>query len=86
MFVDMQPADYQPVLPSDLSYGIGHRWMRNRRQRLADAPAYKKAGYRVVACCDTVEERAHSAAANFGSALVTTELEELLIASGGAGC
>ena len=23
MFQDLQPTDYQPVLPSDLGYGIG---------------------------------------------------------------
>ena len=77
MFVDMQPADYQPVLPSDLGYGIG---LVGCGIVVSDsqAPAYKEAGYSVVACCDTVEERAHSAAAIFGSPLVTTDLEELL--------
>ena len=77
MFVDMQPADYQPVLPSGLGYGIG---LVGCGIVVSDsqAPAYKEAGYRVVACCDTVEERAHSAAAIFGSPLVTTDLEELL--------
>ena len=77
MFQDLQPADYQPVLPSDLDYGIG---LVGCGIVVSDShvPAYKKAGYRVVACCDQVEERAHSAAAKFGSPLVTTNLEELL--------
>ena len=77
MFQDLQPADYQPVLPSDLGYGIG---LVGCGIVVSDSqvPAYKKAGYRVVACCDIIEERAHSVAANFGSPLVTTNLEELL--------
>ena len=77
MFQDLQPADYQPVLPSDLGYGIG---LVGCGIVVSDSqvPAYKKAGYRVVACCDKIEERAHSVAANFGSPLVTTNLEELL--------
>ncbi len=77
MFVDMQAADYQPVLPSGLGYGIG---IVGCGITVCDsqAPAYMKAGYRVVACCDRIEESAHGAAANFGSILVTTELEELL--------
>ena len=77
MFQDLQPADYQPVLPSDLGYGIG---LVGCGIVVSDShvPAYKKAGYRVVACCDKIEGRAHSAAANFGSPLVTTNLEELL--------
>ena len=77
MFVDMQPSDYQPVVPSDLGYGIGFVGCGILVSGL-EMPAYKKAGYRVVACCDKVEERAHSAAANFGSPLVTTDLGELL--------
>ncbi len=77
MFVDMQPADYQPVLPSELGYGIGIVGCGILVQGL-EVPAYKKAGYRVVACCDRFEERARSAAASFDSPLVTTDLEELL--------
>ena len=77
MFVDMQPADYQPVVPSDLNYGIGLVGCGILVEGL-EMPAYKKAGYRVVACCDKIEERAHSVAASFGSPLVTTDLEVLL--------
>ena len=77
MFVDMQPADYQPELPSDLRHGIGIVGCGILVSGL-QMPAYKKAGYRVVACCDKIEERARSVAANFGSPLVTTNLEELL--------
>ena len=77
MFVDMQSADYQPVLPSVLGYGIGIVGCGILVQGL-EMPAYRKAGYRVVACCDRIEERARSAAASFDSPLVTTDLEELL--------
>ena len=77
MFVDMQPADYQPVLPSELGYGIGIVGCGILVQGL-EVPAYRKAGYSVVACCDRFEERARSAAASFDSPLVTTDLEELL--------
>ena len=77
MFVDMQPADYQPVLPSELGYGIGIVGCGILVQGL-EVPAYRKAGYHVVACCDRFEERARRAAASFDSPLVTTDLEELL--------
>ena len=77
MFLDMQPSDYQPVLPSDPCNGIGFVGCGILVSGL-EMPAYKKAGYRVVACCDSIEERAHSVAANFGSPLVTTDLGELL--------
>ncbi len=77
MFVDMQPSDYLPELPSDLGYGIG---VVGCGIVVGDShiPAYKKADYRVVACCDTIEEKAHSAAAIYGSPLVTTDVGELL--------
>ncbi len=76
MFQDLQPADYQPVLPSDLRHGIGFVGCGNIVRR-SQMPSYKKAGYRVVACCDQVEERADSVAANFDNPLVTTNVEEL---------
>ncbi|MDE0464587.1 MAG: Gfo/Idh/MocA family oxidoreductase, partial [Caldilineaceae bacterium] len=77
MFVDMQSEDYQPVLPSDLRHGIGIVGC-GITVREAQVPAYKKAGYHVVACCDRIEERAHSVAASFGIPLVTTDVRELL--------
>ena len=77
MFPDLQPSDYQPDLPSELRFGVGFVGCGNIVQR-SQMPAYKRAGYRVVACCDLTEEKARSVAANFDNALVTTEVEELL--------
>ena len=77
MFVDIQSEDYQPVLPSDLRHGIGIVGC-GITVREAQVPAYRKAGYHVVACCDRIEERAHSVAASFGIPLVTTDVRELL--------
>ena len=77
MFPDLQPGDYQPDLPSDLGYGIGFVGCGNIVQR-SQMPAYKRAGFRVVACCDLTEEKARSVAANFDDPLVTTKAEELL--------
>ncbi len=51
MFVDMQPADYQPELPPDLRHGIGIVGCGILVSGL-QMPAYKKAGYRVVACAE----------------------------------
>ena len=77
MFPDLRPADYQPVLPSGPGYGIGIVGCGILVSGL-EMPAYRKAGYRVVACYDIVEERALSAASNFGIPQVTTNLEDLL--------
>ena len=77
MFPDLQPADYQPVLPSDLRYGIGFVGCGNIVLR-SQMPAYKRAGYRVVACCDMTVEKARDIAANFDNPLVTANVEELL--------
>lgn len=77
MFPDLQPADYQPVLPSDLRFGIGFVGCGNIVLR-SQMPAYKRAGYRVVACCDKTVEKARNIAANFDDPLVTTDVEELL--------
>ena len=77
MFLDLQPADYQPVLPSDLRYGIGFVGCGNIVLR-SQMPAYKRAGYHVVACCDKKVEKARNIAANFDDPLVTADVEELL--------
>ena len=77
MFPDLQPADYQPVLPSDLRNGIGFVGCGNIVLR-SQMPAYKRAGYRVVACCDMTVEKARDIAANFDNPLVTANVEELL--------
>ncbi|MXX25614.1 MAG: Gfo/Idh/MocA family oxidoreductase [Caldilineaceae bacterium SB0668_bin_21] len=78
MFPDLQPGDYQPDLPSDLGYGIGFIGCGNIVLR-SQMPAYKRAGYRVVACCDKTVEKAHNIAANFDNPLVTAYAEELLL-------
>ncbi|MXZ21848.1 MAG: Gfo/Idh/MocA family oxidoreductase [Caldilineaceae bacterium SB0665_bin_25] len=78
MFPDLQPGDYQPVLPSDLRNGIGFIGCGNIVLR-SQMPAYKRAGYRVVACCDKTVEKARNIAANFDSPLVTAYAEELLL-------
>ena len=77
MFPDLQPGDYQPDLPSDLGYGIGFIGCGNIVLR-SQMPAYKRAGYRVVACCDKTVEKARNIAANFDSPLVTAYADELL--------
>jgi len=77
MFPDLQPGDYQPDLPSDLGYGIGFIGCGNIVLR-SQMPAYKRAGYRVVACCDKTVEKARNIAANFDNPLVTAYADELL--------
>ena len=77
MFPDLKPGDYQPDLPSDLGYGIGFIGCGNIVLR-SQMPAYKRAGYRVVACCDKTVEKARNIASNFDNPLVTAYAEELL--------
>ena len=67
----INPSSFRPRL----RYWLG--WMRHHRQRLADA-RLQEGRLPCVACCDKIEERAHSVAAKFGSPLVTTNLEELV--------
>ena len=60
--VTLQPEDYRPGPPGgvDLSqYGVGIVGCGGIANG-AHLPAYAKAGYRVVACCDVDEEAARN--------------------------
>ncbi len=73
-------ADYRPAAPPPevvARYGIGLVGCGGIA-RGAHLPAYRRAGYRVTACCDVVEASARKAAADFGIPFWTSELDALL--------
>lgn len=76
----LAPADYRPAPPAEEvrnRYGIGLIGCGGIA-RGAHLPAYRDFGYRVVACCDMVEENARRAAADFGIPFWTTEVDAIL--------
>lgn len=79
-YVDLRPEDYRPVPPPDeikQRYGIAVVGCGGIVQH-AHLPAYRSFGYRVVAACDVVEEKARHVAAEFHIPFWTTHVEEVL--------
>ena len=76
----LREPDYRPAPPPDevkQRFGIGVIGCGGI-MRGAHLPAYKNFGYRVVACCDLVEENARRTAEQFGIPHWTTDVEALL--------
>jgi predicted dehydrogenase len=76
----LKKEDYLPGPPKgvDLNkYGIGIIGCGGI-VNIAHLPAYKKAGFKVVACCDVNAEAARSTAEKFDIPFWTTKVEELL--------
>jgi predicted dehydrogenase len=75
--IELETADYYPYPPEKKDYGIGIVGSGGI-VRGAHLPAYKKCGYRVLACCDVVEENARAAAEEFNIPHYSTRLEDVL--------
>lgn len=79
----LEPTDYRPAPPPDeikQRYGIGLIGCGGI-SRGAHLPAYRTCGYRVVGCCDMIEENARRAAADFGIPFWSTDVDALLARS-----
>jgi len=74
---ELRRDDYIPAPPKHINWGIGIVGMGNIVQG-GHLPAYRKCGYRVVACYDLNNETARRGAAEFGIPTVATTLDELL--------
>jgi predicted dehydrogenase len=74
---ELKTADYYPFPPQEKNYGIGIVGSGGV-VRGAHLPAYKKCGYRVLACCDVVEENARLAAEEFDIPHFSSRLEDVL--------
>jgi predicted dehydrogenase len=80
MEIDLRVEDYRPGPPADVdvhAYGIGLIGCGGIANG-AHLPAYQKAGYRVVACCDVQEEAARATAERWGIPFWTTDVRKLL--------
>jgi predicted dehydrogenase len=75
--IELKKTDYYPYPPDKKDYGIGIVGSGGI-VRGAHLPAYKKSGYRVLACCDVVEENARLAASEFDIPHYSTRLEDVL--------
>ena len=78
--VDLHPDDYLPQPPpQDIvqRYGIAIVGCGNIAQYI-HLPAYRKFGYRIVAACDVVEEKARKVAEDHGIPFWTTRVEEVM--------
>jgi len=75
--VELKTADYYPYPPEKKDYGIGIVGSGGV-VRGAHLPAYQKCGYRVLTCCDVVEDNARAAAIKFGIAHYSMRLEDVL--------
>ncbi len=77
---ELRTEDYRPAPPPEAirsRFGVGVIGCGGI-MRGAHLPAYRRFGYRVVACCDVVEENARQAADQFGIPFWTTDVEALL--------
>ena len=80
MHIELPPDRYRPSPPSREiveRYGIAVVGCGGIAQG-AHLPAYRDFGYRVVAACDLMEERARQAADAYGIPFVTTNVDEVL--------
>jgi predicted dehydrogenase len=75
--LDLDPEEYTPSAPERLEYGIGLIGCGGIA-RGAHLPAYRKFGYRVVACCDIDAAAMRQAREAFEIPFGTTQVEELL--------
>jgi predicted dehydrogenase len=75
--LELRPEEYQPRTPERHDYGIGLIGCGGIA-RGAHLPAYRKFGYRVVACCDLNEEAMRQARDGFEIPFGTTDADELL--------
>lgn len=76
----ISPADYLPNVPPDINlghYGIGLVGCGSIANT-AHLPGYRKAGLKVVACCDINPDAARTTAEKFGIPFWTTDIRELL--------
>ena len=80
MHIELPPDSYRPAPPAREiveRYGIAVVGCGNIA-RGAHLPAYRDFGYRLVAACDLVEEKAQQAADEYGIPFVTTNVNEVL--------
>jgi predicted dehydrogenase len=75
--LELHPEEYEPRAPERCDYGIGLIGCGGIA-RGAHLPAYRKFGYRVVACCDINNEAMRRAREEFQIPFGTTEVTELL--------
>ncbi len=76
----LEPSEYLPGPPADTdvaAFGIGLVGCGGIANG-AHLPAFRKAGYRVVACCDVVEAAARGTAERWGIPFWTTDVRALL--------
>ena len=69
--------DYFPSPPDDKGYGIGIIGTGGI-VRGTHLPAYRNCGYRVLACCDIVEDNARQAAEAFNIPVYSNKMEDVL--------
>ncbi|MCS7224973.1 MAG: Gfo/Idh/MocA family oxidoreductase [Armatimonadetes bacterium] len=77
LFEEIVSIDYSIKLPEKKDYGIGVIGCGGIMNG-AHLPAYQQAGFRVVACCDVVEEAARSTAERFSIPQFFTDYRRLL--------
>jgi len=75
--ISLQPSEYLPAPPRQKEYGIGFVGCGSIALG-AHLPAYQRCGYRVVAVCDLIEDKARQAQQCFGVPRITTRLEDIL--------
>src|SRR5438874_13585926 len=76
-FSPLLPLDYKPKLPSDPSLGIGLIGA-GQIVNQAHLPAYRKAGFRVLAITDQNRSAAEATAHRFEIPRICESIEELL--------
>ena len=78
--MSLQPEQYRPGPPPDIDlsqYGVGIVGCGSIANN-AHLPAYEKAGYHIVACCDIDEEAARNTAERWHIPFWTTDIHALL--------
>ena len=78
--IELHPEDYLPAAPPQeivQRYGIAIVGCGNIA-RNTHLPAYSKFGYRVVAACDVIEEKAQTVAEEYSIPFWTTNIEAVI--------
>ena len=78
--IELHPEDYLPAAPPQeivQRYGIAIIGCGNIA-RNTHLPAYRKFGYRVVAACDVIEEKARTVAGEYNIPFWTTNIEAVI--------
>ena len=78
--IELHPEDYLPAAPPQeivQRYGIAIVGCGNIA-RNTHLPAYHKFGYRVVAACDVIEEKARAVAEEYSIPFWTTNIEAII--------